>query len=187
MYSLKKARQFNADNGRQFIRNHASDVIILIPALLSAEDHRGARHNGIDLTSIARAVLTSLKRLNLRMSGISTIEQQLVRIIFPRSGRNLVFAKIDELIISYRLSKSLPKIAIWAAYLNCAYYGTDMLGYDQAKKFFCSSGNLTENRAAQIVSCLKYPKPRNPSDHWKKRHRDRVKYTRKRLARQKIW
>ncbi|WP_365785931.1 transglycosylase domain-containing protein [Phenylobacterium sp.] len=116
------------------------------------------------------------------MRGISTIEQQLARTIFPRRGQPLLVAKVRELVLAWRLSRARPKIALWSAYLMTAYYGSGMNGYGSARQQFVKWGSpLSLLQASQIVSCLKYPRPRTPSPAWLRRHEVRTAYVFRRL------
>lgn len=157
------------------MERHGLDYPVIIEALILSEDHRASRHNGIDFFSLARSVI---KPTNGRfLSGVSTIEQQLARTIFPRNGRNIYIRKFYETYLSYYMSKKRPKFAIWSAYLMSAYYGTGITGYTSARQVLYPSGRrLTNLQAAKIVSCLKYPRPRNPSAKWKARHKARAAY-----------
>lgn len=158
-----------------FIRDFGQDFPQIIAALLAAEDHRAHDHGGIDGRSIARSAYRAMQ--GTKFGGVSTIEQQLARTIYPRRGRNLFLAKVQELILSLRIAKRRPKYAIWCAYLMLAYYGTGLDGYKAARAQFCRSGGaVTRRQAASIVSCLKYPRPQVPSARWKSRHRVRVEY-----------
>ncbi len=187
MYNVEHAIQFSADAGRNMVRAYASDLELIVPALIAAEDHRASHHSGIDIRSLIRGLRTSALRLSLKPAGVSTIEQQLVRIIYPRAGRNIFVCKFNELILSYRLSKRISKLALWCAYLQSAYYGTDLQGYEQVRNHFCGEGALTEKRAIQIVSCLKYPRPRQPTPAWNARHKARNSYVAARLASDRLW
>jgi penicillin-binding protein 1A len=181
MHDLRMAIDFVDKHADAFLEYYAPDAPILYSALCAAEDHRASYHSGIDTRSISRGALVAARDLR-RIRGISTIEQQLARTIFPRRGRNLLLAKIDELVLAWQLSKSRPKIALWSAYLMAAYYGSDLNGYGSAKRKFVKRGqHLSAFQASQIVSCLKYPRPRTPSSAWLRRHEIRTAYVVDRL------
>ncbi|WP_421936293.1 transglycosylase domain-containing protein [Phenylobacterium sp.] len=165
----------------RLLRNHGADVPILFSALLAAEDHRGRSHRGIDWFSILRAIFKSRRTGGIK--GISTIEQQLVRTVFPRRGVPRWKRKGPELRLASQLAVLLPKEVIWAAYLNCAYYGRDYPGYAYIRaKFADRTEILTELAAAQIVSCLKYPAPHWETAGWQEVHKRRTAYVLRRLA-----
>lgn len=182
MYNLDIALAYIDANSAKFLKKHGADYPIIIKSLIAAEDHRAERHRGIDYRSMARAAVKLLA--GRRFNGISTIEQQLARTIFPRNKRNVVLAKIDELVLSYRIAHNRPKFAIWSSYLMTAYYGAGLNGYAAARaNLYQNKEELTDESAASIVSCLKYPRPSNPSSSWLIKHKNRVDYV---VARQKV-
>jgi len=163
-----------------FIEEYAPDAPIIVEALIAAEDRRARNHSGIDTFSLLRA--GAKFTYGHKLAGVSTIEQQLVRTIFPRRGRLLLIAKLEELILTIRLHRTRSKLSIWLAYLYCAYYGTDMQNYNSVRDFFAKpKAHLNWDQALAIVSCLKYPKPSVQSDRWEDNHSQRVNYLRARL------
>lgn len=157
-----------------FFRACQEDSQCIFSALVFAEDHRAKSHIGIDWRSLARAMLLYPKRR--RLTGVSTIEQQYVRTVIPRRG-NLIRCKIIELLDAYLLARNHKKEDIWAAYLWRAYYGAYMNGYVSARREFLPDDEpLTIEIAAKIVACLKYPRPKNPSSTWQRKHSARVEY-----------
>ena len=180
MYKIDFALEFVDMHYDQFLRNYAPDYPIIVDALLAAEDHRGNSHIGIDFRSLARAVLRHIA--GRKISGVSTIEQQLARTIYPRTHRNLYFSKLRELILSFQISCRRPKVAIWSAYLMGAYYGTGLHNYHDARALFGTRGvPLSKEQAAAIVSLLKYPRPREPTPRWKLAHTNRVRHVLSRM------
>ena len=66
--------------------------------LVLTEDRRFYEHPGVDMRSIARALVANIKA-GRTVQGGSTITQQLVKNIYLNSRRNL-WRKINEAIIS---------------------------------------------------------------------------------------
>lgn len=162
-----------------FFDDHGADASVIFPVLLEGEDHRGARHRGIDWISIFRAVVLSLKSGRIR--GLSTIEQQYVRTVHRRKG-NLLVCKVQELWLARRLWRRVRKEEIWAAYLWRAYYGARMNWYSAARRnFIGSEQSLDIETAAKIVACLKYPRSIKDHAKWERRHTNRVSYILSRL------
>lgn len=58
-----------------------------INAVISAEDHRFYKHNGIDIISIGRALYHDIKNKNFNEGG-STITQQLAKNIYFTQEKN---------------------------------------------------------------------------------------------------
>jgi membrane peptidoglycan carboxypeptidase len=166
-----------------FFDDHGADAKVIFPVLLAGEDHRGARHRGIDWISIVRAAALSLRIGRVR--GLSTIEQQYVRTVHQRRG-NLILSKLRELYISRLLWRRATKEEIWAAYLWRAYYGARMNWYSAARDFFIARDQpLDVETAAKIVACLKFPRSIRNADSWAIKHSRRVQYILRRLERQR--
>ncbi|RYX87027.1 hypothetical protein EON73_02250, partial [bacterium] len=133
---------------------------ILSKLLISGEDHRFLYHIGFDVIAILRA-LKNRVFLN-KIEGASTIEQQLVRVITNNYERNLQ-RKIQEILLATSLTSLVSREYLPAIYLNIAYYGTGMNDLSQALKKF-GIKNMSEislDEAAEIVSRIKYPEPKN--------------------------
>jgi membrane peptidoglycan carboxypeptidase len=171
-------------DAKLFFRLHGEDAGKIFAALLAAEDRRAMLHNGIDWISIARAIVLYPRRR--RLNGISTIEQQYARTVVRRSGV-LWRCKLRELRAARALAKTVTKEEIWAAYLFRAYFGAYITGYTAARRFFVPNGGpISWKGAAQIVSCLKYPRPKFSSLRWHSKHQSRVEYLLLRLQRNSV-
>lgn len=168
----------------EFFKYFRADTPVIFEVMITAEDRRARRHNGIDWISIMRAIIFFPKTRSLR--GISTIEQQYVRTVIRRQG-NLWLCKFKELYDSWQLASRVSKEEIWAAYLWRAYYGAGMSGYRATREKFEIGGcPLNHQSAAQIIACLKYPRPQNGNPAWSLRHSTRVAYIRTRLTKKDI-
>jgi membrane peptidoglycan carboxypeptidase len=137
-----------------FLANHSADTPVIFESLIAAEDHRAREHDGVDWLSIARAVVLAPCERGVR--GVSTIEQQLVRTLIPRTRRHIK-AKLKELLLARQLARAHTKEELWSAYLHAAYYGPRH-SYETVRALFCRpSSQLTADAASQIVALLKYP------------------------------
>jgi monofunctional glycosyltransferase len=173
---MNKLEEFSTEAAKDcadFLLQFAEDEKLIVSALLAAEDHRGRRHRGVDWISIARALIKSSQ--SGRVQGLSTIEQQYVRTVFRRRG-SVFKCKLSELYLVRKGARRISKRQYWLGYLWRAYFGTGLNGYRKVRFHFVGRGILTELGAAEIVSCLKYPKPRYPNNSWRKRHVRRVSY-----------
>jgi membrane carboxypeptidase/penicillin-binding protein len=105
----------------------------------------------------------------------------LTRIVERRRG-NLVLSKLRELWWSRQLTRHLTKRQIWCGYLWRAYFGAHMTGYAAARAFL-APGVITPSleQAASIAACLKYPRPKNPTTRWERRHKQRIIYILRRM------
>ena len=161
---------------------HEADTPLIFEALLAAEDGRGQRHLGTDWLSILRAV--ALAPVRGRIEGLSTIEHQLARTIFPRGGDHLLRDKFDEIVLAERLARRLPKATIWGAYLELAYYGADLRGYTKIRAIFVKPDAILDlDSACRIAACLKYPRPNRDRVKWRARHGRRTAFIREQVER----
>lgn len=150
-------------------------------ALVAAEDHRFARHRGVDLRALARAAFGVLTRRPL--GGGSTVHQQLVRVVTNQRERTLK-RKLRELILARALGSVAERDAILDAYLRSAYFGAGMLGVRQAAAAMgYDFRTISDDQAVTLLAMLKYPRPRTPSPAWHVRIMRRADYIRARSLR----
>ena len=170
------ADQVKADSDA-FRRTFPRDEEIVSSVLLAAEDRRGRDHHGIDWISLLRAMVQFPIRGHLR--GISTIEQQYARTVFPRRG-SVVLCKLRELALVRRATSRVSKEDVWLGYLWRAYFGHQQNGYAQARRALINDDeSLDVERAVRIVAFLKYPKPSQSNERWRLRYKQRVKHIRR--------
>jgi len=103
---------------------------ILLKAFIAAEDARFYKHQGIDFTSIFRAVVKNLSEGKIRQGG-STITQQVVK-SFLLTPEKTYSRKIKEAILSFRINKGFTKNEILFLYLNQIYLGQGAYGVASA-------------------------------------------------------
>lgn len=163
-------QQVSALNDK-FNERSLEDGPLLFHALVAGEDRRARYHFGIDVISIIRSLFNSLK--SGRISGLSTIEQQLVRALIPRKASPLQ-SKPKELALAVVLASRFPKETIWAAYLEAAFLGAEWDDFRSARVALAGTGPLDTKGACAIIACLKYPKPEAPDSSWPSRHTRRV-------------
>lgn len=98
---------------------------ILIHAVITAEDHNFFYHLGFDPLAIGRAIYTNLKT-GRKISGASTISQQVVRLLNPRP--RTYYSKSIEFLESLKLEYQLSKREILELYLNLVPMGGQLRG-----------------------------------------------------------
>lgn len=158
----------------EFFSRYSNQSILLFEILTVAEDRRARWHFGIDPISIIRAFLVAMR--TGRVSGVSTIEQQLVRTLRPRS-QSPIRSKPLELALSACIGLCLSKRVIWSAYLYSAYYGSDWDTFDQVVSAVAvNSHKISPKEACDIVAYLKYPKPEGEWPTWDDKHKNRSIY-----------
>ncbi len=138
-------------------------------AFVAIEDERFYEHNGIDLQSIARAGVATVKKLITgegSMQGGSTITQQLVKnnVLTDWVGETTfiekVQRKIQEQYLSLKLEKQVQnKDWILENYLNTINLGSNTLGVQAAanKYFGKDVSELTLSESAVIAGVTQNP------------------------------
>lgn len=141
-------------------------------AFLSAEDKNFYSHPGIDVTGLARAVVTNLQNLGTgrRFVGASTITQQVAKNFFLTADQT-VERKLREMILSFRIEQAYTKDRILELYLNEIWLGMGAFGVaGAALSYFDKSVNdLTIAEAAYLAAL-----PKGPSNYHPYRHEERA-------------
>ena len=139
-------------------------------AFLSAEDKNFYSHPGIDVTGLARAVVTNAQNLGSgrRPVGASTITQQVAK-NFLLSSDQTVDRKVREMLLSFRIERAYSKDRILELYLNEIYLGFVIPGHGAygiaaaALAYFNKSVNeLTVGEAAYLAALPKGPNNYHP-------------------------
>jgi len=95
----------------------------------------------------------------VRLTGGSTITQQLARNLLLSPERNLI-RKVKERLIARELEQRLGKRRILEIYLNVVEWGEDVWGAESAARFYFrkSSKRLTAFESAYLASVLPAPR-----------------------------
>jgi penicillin-binding protein 1A len=138
---------------------------LLINAFLSAEDKNFFRHSGIDITGIARAVITNLKNAGSqrRLVGASTITQQVAK-NFLLTNEQRIERKVKEAILAIRIEHAFSKKEILALYLNEIYFGMHSYGIASASLNYFAKPlhKLSLAEAAYLAALPKAPNNYHP-------------------------
>jgi penicillin-binding protein 1A len=139
---------------------------LFIDALLAIEDIRFYDHDGVDRRALARVLIKSIL-LRQDAGGGSTLTQQLVKNLYPRSGNgwfHLASHKLSEMIIARKMEKIYHKDEILELYLNTVSFGEETYGIEAASLRFFSkpSYELELHQAATLAGVLKAPSLYNP-------------------------
>lgn len=122
-------------------------------ATIAIEDANFYRHAGIDLTGIARALVTDVLMGDFRQGG-STITQQLVKNALLGHERT-ISRKVKEAIYAMVLESRLGKEDILGLYLNQIPYGQNAYGIEAAAQtFFGKHARDLGLREATILAAL---------------------------------
>ena len=143
-------------------------------AFVAIEDARFYEHNGIDLQSIARAAVATVKSKLTGQGGIqggSTITQQLIKnnVLTSWTGESTFLEslqrKIQEQYLAIKLEEQVQdKDWILENYLNTINLGSNTLGVQSAaKKYFGKDvSELTLSESAVIAGITQNPYGYNP-------------------------
>ncbi len=148
---------------------------LLVDAILSAEDERFYEHGGIDFLGIIRAALSNLVSGHIQ-SGASTITMQVARNFFLTTQKTFT-RKFNEILLSYKIEKSLTKDQILSLYINQIYLGQRAYGFAEAALTYFGKplDKLTIAEYAVLAGLPKAPSAYNPVVN-PKRSRERELY-----------
>ena len=102
-------------------------------AIISAEDERFLKHNGVDPLATIRAAFRDLT--GGVAQGGSTLTQQYVKNAYVGNERSAL-RKIREAALAVRLEQKLSKQEILTDYLNALYLGNGLYGVQAASKYY---------------------------------------------------
>ena len=106
-----------------------------INAIVAVEDRRFFEHNGIDVISIARAIIKDIQTRKL-VEGGSTITQQLAKNTYFTQKKELT-RKVAEVFMAFEYEKNCTKEEILELYVNTIYFGDGYYCvYDAAQGYF---------------------------------------------------
>lgn len=134
-------------------------------AVLDVEDHTFYVHGALDLRSIARAFLADFSGGG-GLQGGSTITQQLVKNAILNPQRT-ISRKLQEAILSYRLTGVMSKSEIFGRYLNTIYFGEGAYGIQAAAQtyFGIPVWKLDASQSALLASLIENPSGNDPFYH----------------------
>ena len=137
----------------------------VIQAFVSAEDQHFYRHGGIDLTGIARAIITNVRNIgsDRRLVGASTITQQVAK-NFLLTNEVSFGRKIREQLLAMRMERAFSKDQILELYLNDIYLGGSFGVAAASMNYFNKSlAELSLAEAAYLAALPKAPNNYHPT------------------------
>ena len=129
----------------------------VIQAFMAAEDKNFFQHCGIDFFAITRTILMNFYKR--KVSGASTITQQVARTIVLNDQSLSVKRKIKELMVAILLERYFSKKKIIEMYLNGIYLGRGMYGVGTVSLAFFNKplSDLTLSEMAFLAALPKAP------------------------------
>ena len=159
-------------DGHEVAKLHAEVDRVLIPltqmptslqrAVVAVEDADFYRHNGLDLTAVARASWADVASRSMSQGG-STITQQYVKNVLTGPEHSIA-RKVREAILAVKLEHTSSKREILEGYLNTVYFGHGAYGVQAAARtyFDRDAKNLTLLQSATLAGLIAAPSARDP-------------------------
>jgi len=145
---------------------------LLVTGLQAVEDRDFARHHGIDLSAIARAVWEFVTSGGQVRQGASTLTQQLARSGLLGIGREQTLGrKFNEILYAMILEARYDKRTILEAYFNQVYWGQRggqaIHGVSAASEFWFGRDldSLSTEQMALLIGIVKGPSYYDPRRH----------------------
>lgn len=140
----------------------------IINALIATEDARYLKHSGIDVRSLARAIVGVAT--GQKAGGGSTITQQLAKQLYSPRAKNKItriFQKPIEWVIAIKIERLYSKEEIITMYLNQFDFLYNAVGIKSAAKtyFGTTANKLKIEQAATLIGMCKNPTYFNPLRH----------------------
>lgn len=157
----------------------------LINTLVSTEDIRFFKHNGVDFIAVFTSLFSTFQG---DRRGASTITQQLAKNLYQTRydksggllgkipGVRLIVIKVKEWITAYKLETKYSKEDILTMYLNTVSFGNNNYGIKTAAKYYfnVAPDSLNVPQSALLIGMLKgttlYNPIRNPENSKKRRN-----------------
>jgi hypothetical protein len=122
-----------ADDGGNWVRLEAMSYF-LVAAQLYREDGRFFRNTGINWYQLRQVVSDAINERKLGR-GASTISMQLVKNVFLTHERTLE-RKLQELVLTYWMTRLVPKERILEIYMNIIELGSGINGVGEASQHY---------------------------------------------------
>ncbi len=134
-------------------------------ATVAVEDRRFYSHGGVDFQGVIRAMWDNVTAGHI-VQGASTIEQQLVRILYLNDAQTFS-RKIKEAWLAEQLASEWSRDKILTTYLNVVQYGGVTYGCEAAAiaYFGAHCKNLDVRQSAMIAGLPQSPTSYDPNTH----------------------
>lgn len=135
--------------------------LIIKQAVLAAEDARFYEHSGVDMKSVARALLADMR--GSMAQGASTITMQVARNFFLTREKTYS-RKLTEVMLAYKIESALSKDQILELYMNQIFLGQRAYGFANAAQVYLgkSIDQATLADAAMLAGLPQAPTTHNP-------------------------
>jgi penicillin-binding protein 1A len=129
--------------------------------VLAIEDARFFSHGGVDYLGVVRAALANLGRA--KSQGASTITMQVARNVYLTTEKSYT-RKIYEILLTFKLERSLTKNQILEIYMNQIFLGNRSYGFAAASEAYFGKPlkDISIAEAAMLAGLPKAPSAYNP-------------------------
>jgi penicillin-binding protein 1C len=133
---------------------------IAVSAVIESEDHHFWRHRGVDGIAVARAAWLDLRGGRY---GASTLTMQVARMTLGNHRRTAA-AKLAESLLALRIERAIDKHAILEQWLNRAYFGNRVVGFEAAARYYFGkpAAALSDGEAALLAVIPRAPTAYDP-------------------------
>jgi len=141
-----------------------------VPEMVVAlEDHRFHQHHGVDLITLFGSLVRNI-RAGRRVSGASTITQQVIKLAEKKFEERTFPRKIYEMLAAVRLERRWSKMHILEEYLNRLPFGNGLLGVEAASIFYFgkNTSELNQKEAIFLAGLPQAPSKYNPWRNYQK-------------------
>ena len=128
---------------------------IYLNAVISVEDHRFYKHNGIDIIAIGRALINDIKAMSF-VEGGSTITQQIAKNEYFTQEKKIT-RKIAEVFMAFEIEKNYNKDEILEMYINTLYFGNGYYNIKDAGYFEKDLDELTDGEWIMLAGIPNAP------------------------------
>jgi membrane peptidoglycan carboxypeptidase len=132
-------------------------------AIIATEDSRFSSHHGLDALGLLRAAGTALGG-SRRDYGGATLDQQLAKNLYTD---NSLAAKVEQVVLSFKLEASYTKGQILQMYLAEVYFGHGYYGLGAASRgyFGTAPSALSWAQASLLAGLVQAPSAYDPYRH----------------------
>jgi penicillin-binding protein 1A len=139
---------------------------LVIQAVLAVEDSEFYLHKGVNVRSLARAILADVQTGSSRQ-GASTITMQLAKLEYLANFDQDARYKLIQARYALMLEKQLTKDQILERYLNVVYFGANAYGIQAAAEVYFGkqAKDLTMLEGAFLAGLIRAPSSYNPIEN----------------------
>ena len=128
-----------------------------VNAVISVEDKRFYKHNGIDILAIDRAAINDIKAMSY-VEGGSTITQQLAKNMYFTQEKKIE-RKIAEVFMAWKIEENYSKEDIFELYVNNIFFGDGYYTVKEACRGYFNKelGEMTNGECIMLAGIPNAP------------------------------